>query len=61
MELADLGVGAHRGIGQVGVVDPNGVSLGSQIQAFLVCSRSVAGWGEFGVADPGSFWSAVEA
>ena len=61
MELADPSVGARRGIRRVEVVDPDGVSLGSQTQAFLVCSQSVAGWGEFGVTDPGSCWSAIEA
>ena len=53
MTLTDPGIGARHGIGQVGVMDPDGASSGSQSQVVLECSRSVAGWGEFGVTNPG--------
>ena len=53
--LVDPGVGARRGIGRVRVVDPDGASLGLQTQVVLDRSRSIVGWGEFTVADPGSF------
>ena len=42
------------GLGEPKLVDPDGASLGSQTRGFfLERSRSVAGWGEFGVIDPG--------